>query len=249
MTYFDITPEQHHAADQPHLAQLAETGRYGPFEKENFRKDGRRFPVLLRGMMVTDLTGRKLIWSIVEDITERKAAERQIFRKAHYDDLTGLPNRRLFHERLEGALERARRGRHVGAVAMLDLDDFKTVNDSHGHRAGDAILVEAATRLTACTRATDTVARFGGDEFLVLLDDITAPRDAARVAEKMQAEIARPYNIEGRMLRLGVSIGICLFPADGDDIDELIRLADMAMYRAKHQGRNLTRFHETAHNP
>jgi diguanylate cyclase (GGDEF)-like protein/PAS domain S-box-containing protein len=248
MTYFDITPEEHHPQDSQYLEQLAAVGRYGPFEKENFRKDGSRFPVLLRGMMVTDLTGRQLIWSIVEDITERKAAERQIFRKAHYDDLTGLPNRRLFQERLEGAVERARRGRHVGAVAMLDLDDFKTVNDSLGHRAGDAILVEAATRLSACTRATDTVARFGGDEFLVLLDDITAPADAARVARKMHAALARPYTVDGQMLQLGVSIGICLFPADSDDIAELVRLADMAMYRAKHQGRNRTRFHALADN-
>lgn len=246
MTYFDLTPKEHHAAEEAFLAQLAATGRFGPFEKENFKKDGSRFPVLLRGMMVTDFTGRRLIWSIVEDITERKAAERQNFHKAHYDDLTGLPNRRLFQERLERALAQARRRRHVGAVAMLDLDDFKTVNDSYGHRAGDAILVEAANRLTACTRATDTVARFGGDEFLVLLDDIAAPGDAAMVAEKMHAALARPYSVEGRMLQLGVSIGICLFPVDGDDLDQLIQFADMAMYRAKHEGRNLTRFYGRA---
>jgi diguanylate cyclase (GGDEF)-like protein/PAS domain S-box-containing protein len=243
MTYFDITPEEYHAGDPRYLELLATDGRYGPYEKENIKKDGSRFPVLLSGTMVADLDGRKLIWSIVEDITERKAAEAQILRQAHYDELTGLPNRRLFQERLQGALERARRGRHIGAVAMLDLDDFKTVNDQLGHWAGDRVMVEAARRLGACTRATDTVARFGGDEFLVLLDDIARADDAQRIARKMRCELARPFTVEQHVLQLGVSIGICLFPADGDDADELLRLADMAMYRAKREGRNRVRFH------
>ncbi len=246
MTFWELTPREHHDSSRRNLERMVDCGRYGPYEKENIRKDGSRFPVLLSGMTATDLTGRRLAWSIVQDITEQKAAEAQIIRQAHYDELTGLPNRRLFQERLEAALERARRGRHIGAVAMLDLDDFKTVNDSLGHRAGDAILVEAASRLAACTRATDTVARFGGDEFLILLDDIRAPGDAARITAKVQHALARPYAVEGRMLRLGVSIGIALYPADGDDIDELIRLADTAMYRAKRQGRNLTRFYAMA---
>jgi diguanylate cyclase (GGDEF)-like protein/PAS domain S-box-containing protein len=243
MTFWELTPEEHHDSSRRNLERMVDCGRYGPYEKENIRKDGSRFPVLLSGMTVTDLAGRRLAWSIIQDMTEQKAAEAQIIRQAHYDELTGLPNRRLFQERLQGALERARRGRHIGAVAMLDLDDFKTVNDRLGHWAGDAVMVEAAARLGACTRATDTVARFGGDEFLVLFDDIARAEDARRIALEIRSLLARPFTVGQHSLQLGVSIGVCLFPADGDDVDELLRLADMAMYRAKREGRNRVRLH------
>ena len=242
MTYFDITPEEYHASDPHRSDQLGRDGRFGPYEKENIRKDGSRFPVLLRGMKMTDLTGRELTWSIVEDITERKANEARILRQAHYDELTGLPNRRLFQERLEQAVARACRGRRQGAVAMLDLDHFKKVNDSLGHEAGDTVLVEAAARLRACTRATDTVARFGGDEFLLLLDDIKAPADADTIARKIQRALARPFIVEGERMQLGVSIGICVFDARRNDPGEILRFADKAMYAAKSAGRSQTRF-------
>lgn len=243
LTYFDVTPADYRASDRHFHQQLRDVGHHGPYEKENLRKDGSRYPIVLRSTMVTDLAGRQLIWSIVEDITERKASEAKVLRQAQFDELTGLPNRRLFQERLQRALERARRGRHGGAVAMLDLDDFKTVNDRLGHKAGDTILVEAAGRLTACTRATDTVARFGGDEFLILLDDIGVRSNAARIMRKLQRALVQPFCVDGRVLQLRVSSGISHFPADSDDQDELIRLADSAMYRAKRQGRNRTRIY------
>ena len=246
LTIWDLTPEAQWRQDVLHLAALAEAGRYGPFEKEYVRKDGSRYPVLVRGMLVTDLAGRKFTWSIVEDITERKKSEVQILHQARYDELTGLPNRRLFQERLEGALERARRGRHVGAVAMLDLDNFKTANDTLGHKAGDAILVEAAARLTGCTRATDTVARYGGDEFLVLLDDLVSTDVAQIVTRKMRRALARPFIVEERQVQIGVSIGVTLFPDDSKDPDELLRFADIAMYKAKRSGRDQIRFHGKA---
>jgi diguanylate cyclase (GGDEF)-like protein/PAS domain S-box-containing protein len=242
MTYFDITPEEYHASDQHKRQLLSEGGPYTPHEKENIRKDGSRFPVFLSSTLVVDSNGRKLLWSIVEDITERKAAEAQIIRQAHYDELTGLPNRRLFQERLERALERAKRGRHIGAVAMLDLDHFKTVNDSLGHKAGDLVLIEAAARLRACTRATDTVARFGGDEFLLLLDDITEPADAETITQKVLGALARAFVVDDQRIELGVSIGIFVFDADSTDPDQILRRADHAMYAAKNGGRNQARF-------
>jgi diguanylate cyclase (GGDEF)-like protein/PAS domain S-box-containing protein len=248
LTLWDVTPAEDHAEVNLHLERMAETGRCGPCEMENIRKDGSRFPTMLSGMLVTDLAGRSLLWSIVEDISERKQAEAQIMHQAHHDDLTGLPNRRLFQERLKNALERARRGRHIGAVAMIDLDDFKTVNDGLGHQAGDAILVEAAARLTGCTRATDTVARFGGDEFLVLLDGLASIEVVDTVAGKMRRALARPYTVEGRQVEIGVSIGVALFSEDSEDPDELLRLADIAMYKAKRSGRDQIRFHGTVHD-
>ncbi len=242
MTFWDLTPPEYHEASRLNLEQMVETGRYGPFEKENIRKDGSRFPVVLSGMIVTDLDGRRLSWSIIEDITERKANEAEIVRQAHYDELTGLPNRRLFQERLEQAVARARRGRHIGAVAMLDLDHFKTVNDSLGHKAGDAVLVEAAARLRRCTRDTDTVARFGGDEFLVLLDDIEKAADADAITAKIQSALAAPFAVDGTEMQLGASIGVCVFDALCGSPDELLRRADKAMYAAKSAGRQQTRF-------
>jgi len=245
LTYLDITPEQYQARDRNNQVSLVKGGRYTPHEKENIRKDGSRFPVLLNTTVVTDQSGRKLLWSIVEDITERKANEAQILRQAHYDELTGLPNRRLFQERLEQALERARRGRHIGAVAMLDLDHFKTINDSLGHKAGDQVLIEAANRLRSCTRATDTVARFGGDEFLLLLDDISSPADAEAIVGKIHTILARPFAVDGEKMQLGVSIGVCIFDAEHNDPDTLLRNADKAMYASKSAGRNQTRFFTT----
>jgi len=245
LTYLDITPEQYQARDRNNQVSLVKGGRYTPHEKENIRKDGSRFPVLLNTTVVTDGNGRKLLWSIVEDISERKANEAQILRQAHYDELTGLPNRRLFQERLEQALERARRGRHIGAVAMLDLDHFKTINDSLGHKAGDQVLIEAANRLRSCTRATDTVARFGGDEFLLLLDDISSPADAEAIVGKIHTILARPFAVDGEKMQLGVSIGVCIFDAEHNDPDTLLRNADKAMYASKSAGRNQTRFFTT----
>jgi len=243
-SYFDVTPGHYHPLEVPQRRRLLTQGHYGPFEKEYVRRDGSRYPVLLNGILVKDLDGRPLIWSIIEDISERKAETARMLHSAQHDPLTGLANRRLFQDRLAQALERARRGRGVGAVAMLDLDHFKPVNDRLGHRAGDAILIEAASRLAACTRKTDTVARFGGDEFIVLLDAIAAVADAAAIADKMQAELSRPFALPGQAVELGVSIGISLFPADSDDLGELLHMADIAMYAAKRTGRRRSQFYE-----
>lgn len=183
----------------------------------------------------------------VHDITEQKSAEAKLLWQAQYDTLTELPNRRLFQDRLEHALNSRRRDGRTGAVLMIDLDHFKNVNDSLGHKAGDDILIAAAQRLKECIRNEDTVARFGGDEFLVLLDCIE-PENASMVAEKIQKALARPFEIDQRELHLGSSIGICLFPSDGETVDEILLFADAAMYAAKHAGRKAVCFYSPSIN-
>lgn len=195
-----------------------------------------------------DSSGRALrAIGTVHDITEQKSAEARLLWQAQYDTLTELPNRRLFQDRLEHSLNSRKRDGRTGAVLMIDLDHFKNVNDSLGHKAGDDILVAAARRLKECVRAEDTVARFGGDEFLVLLDNIEAEH-ASLVAEKIQKALVRPFEVEQRELHLGSSIGICIFPTDGETVDEILLFADAAMYAAKHAGRKAVCFYSPSIN-
>ncbi|HLO65795.1 MAG TPA: diguanylate cyclase [Holophaga sp.] len=179
---------------------------------------------------------------VKEDITELKRLQDQMTRLAHYDQLTGLPNRALFMDRLGRFLARARRHETPFAVLYMDLDAFKAVNDTLGHAAGDALLAEVGRRLQACVRESDTVARMGGDEFTVLLEDAANREDAGRVAEQIVATISRPYAIQGAEVRVGISIGVAFHPLDGSDSDALLRAADAALYRAKDAGRGGVRF-------
>jgi diguanylate cyclase (GGDEF)-like protein/PAS domain S-box-containing protein len=184
---------------------------------------------------------------IVEDFTERKAAEALIRRQAHYDTLTELPNRRLLLERLQLTLERSRHAGNLGALLFIDLDRFKRINDSLGHPVGDALLQETARRLPTCIRHQDTAARLGGDEFVVLLDDLggepeLAAQEAQQVAERVRTTLSHPYSTFGQRLHVTPSIGIALFPGGGESADEVLRAADTAMYRAKTDGRDAIRF-------
>ncbi|HEY2944438.1 MAG TPA: EAL domain-containing protein [Vicinamibacteria bacterium] len=172
------------------------------------------------------------------DITERKRAEEQIKSLAYHDSLTGLPNRRLFQDRLSVAVAQAHRNAQRLAVLFLDLDRFKSVNDSLGHAAGDRLIQEVAERLRTCLREGDTVARLGGDEFTLLLPGVAQVVDAARVAEKVLDALRVPFLIDDRELLATASIGISLYPEDGRDADTLVKNADNAMYRAKQQGRD-----------
>jgi diguanylate cyclase (GGDEF)-like protein/PAS domain S-box-containing protein len=176
------------------------------------------------------------------DITERVESAEQMRHLAHHDALTGLPNRRLFTDRVENALAIARRsGRHV-SLMLLDLDDFKIVNDEHGHSTGDDLLVAVAQRIKGAVREGDTVARLGGDEFVVLLPDLAAPRDAVRVAEKIIESLRDPVAIGARSFAVGASIGIALFPDHGDSPERLLQYADVAMYEAKGVGGSAYQF-------
>ncbi len=179
-----------------------------------------------------------LIEGTLIDVTRRKSAESQILYQAFHDALTGLPNRQLFHERLTQALAVARRERRGLAVLFLDLDQFKLVNDNLGHSAGDRLLQEIAGRLRRAVGEGATVARVGGDEFTLLLPAVGSGEVAAEIAGRLLAAIALPVEVEGQRLYVTTSIGISLFPADGDEAESLLTRADIAMYRAKELGRD-----------
>jgi len=202
------------------------------------RKDGGVFPKWLSISTVRDMNGQVVnyIGSFI-DISERKASEERVRHLAHHDALTNLPNRFSLHERLAQALGFAQRHHNGLALMLIDLDNFKAINDSLGHQAGDQLLIQVAARLSQAVRASDIVARLGGDEFVVVLPDIDTPTDAAHVAEKILDAVTQPYSVGGQELRTSPSIGICLYPDDADSSEDLMRKSDVAMYHAKSQGR------------
>jgi diguanylate cyclase (GGDEF)-like protein len=216
--------------------------REDPYEAEVVHKDGHRIPVELVGKTVF-LDGEAHRLGALRDLTARKHAEARIHYLAHHDMLTGLPNRAYLTERLTTILALARRHGTLVAIMFIDLDNFKTVNDSLGHHVGDVLLKQVAARLKEVLREADKVSRLGGDEFLVILADLAAPEDAAKVAEKLLQVISAPIDLEGRELCANASIGISVFPRDGDNADDLIRHADAAMYSVKEHGRGHSRFY------
>jgi len=198
----------------------------------------------------------------VQDVTERKQMEEQVRQLAFYDTLTNLPNRRLLLERLNQAVLASKRNNLYGALLFLDLDNFKSLNDTHGHSMGDLLLIEVASRITGCVRATDTTARIGGDEFVVILNDLgggktEAISQAGHIAEKIRASLARPYMLpvqqEGKVDNViehhcKSSIGATLFIGQKVGIDDILKFADFAMYQAKQDGGNLVRFYVAESN-
>ena len=198
---------------------------------------------------VVDEKGRiEAIVGIGRDITERKKAEKEILQLAHYDTLTGLPNRSLFHDRLSQAISLASRNGSALAVLFLDLDRFKHVNDAFGHQIGDLLLQEVSRRLNSCVRATDTVSRIGGDEFVIILTNLVKCSQAGSVASKIISSMSRPFQLGGHELYSGTSIGVALYPSDGTDVDTLLKHADIAMYQAKESGRGTFKFFSPDHN-
>ena len=175
---------------------------------------------------------------IFRDITARRRAEETIKRLAYHDALTGLPNRRLFNDRLNLALAHAHRSQQKLAVMLFDLDHFKDVNDTLGHSVGDLLLQVVGDRLTSLLRKGDTVARMGGDEFMLLLPETAQEEDAAKIAQKILEAFRKPFVFDGHELRITTSIGIAMYPEDGEDGDTLMKNADIAMYRAKDKGRD-----------
>ncbi len=221
---------------------------YWQGEFSNRRKDGMVYDVLAAISAVHDEQGRLTHYVGIEsDISAMKAAEERIEHLAYHDALTGLPNRLLLLERAALALALAARRRESAAVLFLDLDRFKEVNDSLGHAAGDALLIEAGQRLANLTRETDTVSRLGGDEFIVLLPGVDQS-GAQEVSDKILASMCTPFSVEGHSLSLSTSIGIALFPKDGADMGELLKNADTALYRAKQEGRNTLVFYNREMN-
>jgi diguanylate cyclase (GGDEF)-like protein/PAS domain S-box-containing protein len=225
-------------------SQLLATGRWEG-EVWNRRKSGEIFPEWQVISVVRDEAGKPIEFvSLFIDITQRKRNEAEIAYRANYDALTGLPNRNLLAERLGQALKQARREHSRVAVMFVDLDLFKQVNDTLGHAVGDRLLQAVAERMRLCVRETDTIARQGGDEFVVLLADVHETSDAAFVAEKIIGQLATAFLLDDHEIHIGASIGITLFPDDGRDVETLFRNADLAMYRAKDAGRNNAQFFE-----
>ena len=208
----------------------------------NCRKDGTEYTESVRISPVIQANGRITHYlAIKEDITQRKEAEQQIHRLAYYDTLTGLPNRQLLTDRFTQALSLARRQHTQLALMFIDLDHFKNINDTLGHPAGDRLLIETTQRLTSALRAEDTLSRQGGDEFVLLLPNC-GPVQAAQVAEKLMSSHGQPVHLEGQEVTVTLSIGIAVYPSDGDDFNALSKSADVAMYRAKEEGRDGYRF-------
>jgi diguanylate cyclase (GGDEF)-like protein len=183
----------------------------------------------------------RFVWNL---LTRLKKTNEQIAHLAYHDALTALPNRILFYDRLNQAITKARRDKESIAVLFLDLDGFKVINDTFGHNVGDALLCEAANRIEACVRDSDTVARMGGDEFTVILSSMRTPDSNDRAAKKIIEAIASPFVINGKSSLVTVSIGIALYPDNGKTAEQLVKISDAAMYLAKHSGKNCYRFAE-----
>jgi diguanylate cyclase (GGDEF)-like protein/PAS domain S-box-containing protein len=232
----------------PH-AVWEEVARAGHWQGELWvqRQQGGSYPALaiIHAARTGEAEGAALTHFIVSavDISERKQQEARIRHLAEHDALTGLPNRSLCTERLRLALQQARRRNHPLALMFLDLDRFKDINDSLGHAFGDGLLRSVAQRLSACVREVDTVSRLGGDEFVVVLSEVTSAQEVMQVVhDRLIPEIRAPHVVQGRALQVSCSVGIALFPQDGEDVDTLMRHADAAMYQAKAAGKDGARF-------
>jgi len=181
----------------------------------------------------------RFLWKV---ITRLKQTNEQVLKLAQHDTITALPNRNLFYDRLHQAMARASRDKGSFAILYIDLDDFKSVNDTHGHDTGDALLREAAKRIIACVRKSDTVARIGGDEFTVIISNVRTPASVERVAKKIIASLATQFDLDGKVCSVSASIGIAFYPDNGETAAQLVKVADDAMYSAKYSGKNCYRF-------
>jgi Amt family ammonium transporter len=221
------------------VRQAISTGKTIEKETKRRHKSGRLIPVSLLGfpILINNLIQGEFF--IYQDISERKALEDQLYRKAFYDSMTGLPNRALFLDRLKQTLKRRKRKKHLhSAVFLIDLDRFKWVNDNLGHQAGDTLLKKASHRFLSCVRSMDTVVRLGGDEFAVLLEEISDARQIIAIAKRIRDETARPFMLKEKKVLISASIGIILDTASYIRVDDILRDVDIAMYRAKTTGKS-----------
>jgi diguanylate cyclase (GGDEF)-like protein/PAS domain S-box-containing protein len=248
-TFIELAPN----LDPKKLSQMCDSlvNKIRPmvsFETAFQRKDGSTYPAECKLQLVEpkDSQSEILVW--VQDITERKQMENTIRQMAYYDSLTGLPNRNLLNDRLAVALANASRSNQKVAILFLDLDHFKTINDSLGHEAGDQLLQQVSLRIKETLRKQDTIARMGGDEFIILIPGLTDTDHTARLAEKILDAVTPMFRIGDNELHIGCSIGISIFPDDGIEIKTLLKNSDLAMYRAKEKGRNTFQLYTPAMN-
>lgn len=222
-------------------------GNTGTIELSLIRADGTTIPVEVSSSTF-EMDGRRYVHGAFRDITQRREVEDRIKHLAHHDPLTNLPNRIFLHGRLEQAVEFARREQKQVAVMFIDLDNFKRINDTLGHRIGDALLGQVAGRLTENVHGSQVVGRLGGDEFIVVITGNNVSTTATSMAERILESVCRPYTVEDYQLHSGASIGIAIYPADGNSAETLMKHADAAMYHAKNRGRNTFEFFSQAIN-
>jgi diguanylate cyclase (GGDEF)-like protein/PAS domain S-box-containing protein len=249
LTYQEITHPDDLEANLANVQRVQDGSINSYFmEKRYIRKDQQIVWTQLTSSVVRNAAGApRFLIAQIEDITDRKRNREQIHHLAYYDALTTLPNRRLLLDRLNQAIAQAKRYQRSLALMFLDLDNFKLVNDTLGHDVGDELLKVVASRLHACVRGMDTVCRQGGDEFIIVLSEITQPEDAAVVANKIIKAINEPVSLQGNELHITTSIGIAVYPVDGiDDVKELMKKADKAMYETKNNGRNGFTFYQSS---
>ncbi len=236
-----------HPEDRPRFSQALEQCLHGTgnldIEYRVAWPDGTFRWLRTKGDALLDLDGDpiKVLW-VTEDVSQRKDMDARVRFLAHHDLLTGLPNRTLFQDRLQQALAAAKRMESRVALLFIDLDRFKYVNDSFGHRAGDILLQTVAARLRGCVRETDTVCRHAGDEYLIVLSALRDPTEAALVASKVLATFEQAFDLDGQEIQISASVGISVYPDDGQTTEDLIRNADAAMYHSKKNGRNRYEF-------
>jgi diguanylate cyclase (GGDEF)-like protein/PAS domain S-box-containing protein len=236
----------HNRFRKPFLPEQLEEFTTWSRESVNIRKSGEEFPVQLTSVVVKNSDGENLgMVTTCEDITSRKNAEKKIHHLAYFDSLTGLPNRIMFQDRLNHAIALAHRENRRVCLLFLDLDKFKDVNDTLGHRFGDSLLQEIAARLSGNMRESDTLARVGGDEFVIILTSVCDQESASNAARRIISLFVDPFDIEGRITHCSVSIGIAMYPDDGLDNETLLKCADSAMFHAKNEGRSHYRFYST----
>jgi diguanylate cyclase (GGDEF)-like protein/PAS domain S-box-containing protein len=234
----ELTPPEHHRLDEEAFEKLMAFGACAPFEKDFLKQDGTPLPVLF-GAALHD----EEIACFVVDLSQHKQTQEKLNHLAYHDALTDLPNQVLFKDRLKQAIALSRRNDQMQAVLLLNLDRFKTINDSLGYTAGDRLLQSVAQRLTSCVRESDTVARFGGDEFAVLLTQIPRAQDAANVARAIKTALDQAFIFEDQEIFVSSSIGISMYPQDGRDTAGLLKTAGVALDRAKTQGGNNFHFY------
>lgn len=235
------------------VAQMLQNDDQEPYEAKMIRRDGTIFPAMLRGRNQV-LNSKNIRVSAVMDISGIKEKEAEILKLAHYDILTALPNRLLLREYLHRIIQQSSKTSYFNALLFIDLDNFKTINDTKGHSAGDMVLIETANRISSVIRQRDMVSRQGGDEFIVLIDTCETDKEvavnhASTVAKKILAELQKPYLLSEHDFRLSASIGIALFSDNEHSIDDLMKYADIAMYNAKANGRNTFNFFDPKLQP